>query len=211
MNRKQKENEEKLFKAVQDLKDSFFGLKQPYTRYCYDRTEENGLVFNWGKADAFAAVLFEFSPQTRVYGEDLEKAVRLFFRVTVRLLDAICHSGDWIFVSFRKLAETALKSSPEEESVYERIVKNHSTKIDDHFPDGSFWPEYEDFCTFMGQVDSERFYYCVKYTVEAFLDDRRLNVLDRDQLTESVITRISRLSAAIERDLLRTDAAWEDE
>ena len=211
MNRKQQENEDKIFKAIQDLKDSMFGMKQPYIRYCYDRTDEDGLVFNGERAEDFVASLCEFCPQTRTYCSELEPVMPLFFRVTVKLLAAICNSGDWMFVSFRKLAKTALKGSPEEESVYERIASSHQHMIDKMFSEDDFWPDYDLLCDYMGRVDAEGFYLCVKHTLEKFLDDRRLNVLDRDQLTDSVVARISRLSAAFERDLKRIEDPWEDE
>ncbi len=211
MNRKQRENEDKVFKAIQDLKDSIFGMRQPYIRYCYIHTDEDGLVFCDEKAEIFVTLLCSFCSGTRTYSEEWGAVMPLFFRVTARLLAAICNSGDWIFVSFRKLAKAAMKSSPEEESVYERIVDSHRAQIDQTFPSGVFWPDYESFRSFMGQMDPEDFYLCVKHTLEDFLDDQNLNVLDRDQLTDSVIARMSRLSAAIERDLRRAEPQMEDE
>lgn len=211
MNQKQAENEDKIFKAIQDLKDSMFGMKQPYIRYCYDHTDEDGLVFNKEKAEVFVENLCEFSTKTRTYRGELIPVMPLFFRVTVMLLAAICNSGDWVFVSFRKLAKAALKSSPEEESTYDRIVESHRSQINRMFSANIFWPDYELLRACLGQVDAEDFYLCVKHTLEAFVDDRRLNVLDRDQLTESVVARISRLSATVERDLKRAEDPWEDE
>ena len=211
MNRKQQENEDKIFSAIQDLKDSMFGMKQPYTRYCYIHSDEDGYVFSEEKAEVFLTLLCSFSPETRTYNPEWGAVMPLFFRVTLRLLAAICNSGDWIFVSFRKLAKTAMKYSPNEKSVYERIVDSHREQIDRAFPSGSFWADYESFCTFMGFIDPEAFYQCVKNTLERFLDDQHLNVLDRDQMTDSVVARISRLSAAIERDLKRAEPQTEDE
>ena len=205
MNEKQRTNEEQIFKAIQDLKDSVFGLKQPYIRYCYTYSEEEGYQFSIPMADAFAEELSDIARQMPTYCEELSEVMDLFFRMIPRLLAAICASGDWIFASFRKLAETALKDSPEEESVLERIVNGHRDVIDETFPDGSFWPVYDAFCSYMGRVDNDAFYRCAKNGVEGFLDERRLNVLDSDRATAGVVARISRLAASIDRDLSRRE------
>ena len=209
MNQKQYKNEEKIFHAIQELKDSIFGLRQPYIRYCFSNTEEEGYVFQEEKACEFARQLGKCARSTRTYCEELEPVIELFFRVTLRLLAAICSSGDWVFVSFRKIAKTALKDTPDEESTLERIVRREKKHIDRMFAEEEFYPEYEEFCSYMGRVDAEGFYLCVKHGVENFLDDNHLNALDRDRVTDSVVAKISRLSASVERDLLRAD--WEDE
>lgn len=210
MNQKQFENEDKIFQAIQDLKDSIFGLKQPYIRYCYEYTEEDGYVFSRERTGVFAHRLTMCARETRTYSEELSAAIPLFFEMCAMLLAAICGKGDWIFVSFRKIAKAALKSSPEEESVLERIVKNSQEDIDDMFPDGAFWVLYEEFRPYMGQVDAEGFYLCVKHALEDFLDEHHLNALDKDKATESMVARINRLSAAIERDLSRSEFSGED-
>lgn len=210
MNDRQAENEEKIFDAIQDLKDSIFGMKQPYIRFCYRRTED-GIEFDREKTAQFAAELTELSHHTLAYSEELEPVMPLFFEMCAMLLAAICGRGDWIFVSFRKIARTALKASPEEESTLERIVQSHKETIDFSFPDGSFFPLYDAFNSYMGHVESNDFYHTVKYTLENFVDSHRLNVLDRDRMTENVTARIHRLSAAIERDLNRGEESEEDE
>ena len=135
----------------------------------------------------------------------------LFFEMCAWLLDAICGKGDWIFVSFRKIAKTAMKTSPEEESTLDRLVRNCRGEIDFSFPDGEFWPLFDAFQSYMGQVDAESFYLAVKHSLEDFLDDNRLNALDKDRATDSMVARINRLSASIERDLSRWEDAEEDE
>lgn len=211
MNQRQRENEEKIFKAVQDLKDSVFGLKQPYISYCYTYSQEDGYRFVPAKAEYFAAELSRCAAGTRTYSEELSEVMPLFFRTVVRLLAAICGSGDWVFVSFRKLAKTALKSDPTEESVLERIVESHRAAINKMFWEEEFWPEYEAFNAYMGRVDAENFYLCAKHAVEDFVDEQRLNVLDRDRMTEGVVARISRLAAAIDRDLERPEMGEEND
>ena len=210
MNRKQKANEEKIFKAIQDLKDSIFGLKQPYIRYCYTVTEDDGYVFDREKAKFFAGLLAKYSRSTRRYSEELAPVMPLFFEMCAMLLAAICGKGDWVFVSFRKIAETAVKSSPEEESTLNRIVCSYGDEIDSLFPDGAFRKIYLEFESYMGRVSGEDFYYTVKYTLEDFLDDQQLNMLDKDKMTAGTVARINRLSAAIERDLNRSGEAEED-
>lgn len=210
MNRRQKINEEQVFKAIQNLKDSIFGLKQSYTRYCYRVTEEDGYVFDREKAKFFAGLLSKYSSYTRKYSEELAPVMPLYFEMCAMLLATICGKGDWVFVSFRKIAETAVKSSPEEESTLNRIVSRYWDELDSMFPDGAFRTLYEEFDSYMGRVSGEAFYYTVKYTLEDFLDDNSLNVLDRDRMTESAVARINRLAASIERDLCRTDEPGED-
>ena len=147
---------------------------------------------------------------TSRYSEELAPVMSLFFEMCAMLLAAICGKGDWVFVSFRKIAETAVKSSPEEESTLNRIVSSYGDEIDSLFPDGAFRKIYLEFESYMGRVSGEDFYYTVKYTLEDFLDDQQLNVLDKDKMTAGTVARINRLSAAIERDLNRSGEAEED-
>ena len=211
MNTKQQANEEKIFKAIRDFKDSVFGLRQSYTTFCYTRSDEDGEVFSMDKMTVFAFELYVYSRQTKEYTDELEKILASYFRMVLMLLHAICSSGDWIFVSMRKLAEAALKSSTEDESTLDRIVSSHRSRIDRAFPDGAFWQEYELFCCDMGRVDNEAFYLSVKHALEKFLDEHRLNVLDRDSSTDAVVARLSRLAASVERDLARGLVSEESE
>ena len=211
MNQRQRENEDRIFHAIQDLKDSVFGLKQPYISFCYISSSEDGYLFSIEKAFSFADELSQYAKQTRTFSAELSDVMPLFFRTIVKLLAAICGSSDWTFVSFRKLAKTALKNTPEETSVLERIVESHRAVIDDMFTNNEFWPEYEAFRSYMGHIDGEAFYLCAKHAVEDFVDDHKLNVLDRDQLTDGVVARISRLAAAIDRDLERPAVPGEGE
>lgn len=210
MNLRQRQNEDRIFKAIQDLKDSIFGLRQSYIPFCYTNDQEDGYRFSEEKTALFVAELSEYAGRTRTYSDELKEAMPLFFEVSLKLLAAICSSGDWVFVSFRKLANAAMKDSSEEESTFERIVASHRAPIERMFPTDSFWLPYEKFCGYMGRVNAENFSLCVKHTVEDFLDDHCLNCLDKDQLTESIVARISRLSASIERDLDRAEFPEED-
>ena len=203
MNAKQQANEDKIFKAIRELKDSVFGLKQSYTPFCYTRTGEEGETFSMEKMEAFSAELTAFGKQAAEYTDELELLLPAFFRAVLMLLDAICSSSDWVFVSIRKLAETALKNSAEEESTLDRIVKSYRGKISVMFPEGEFWTAYEQVSRDMGRVDNESFYRSVKHALEAFLDEHRLNVLDRDSSTDAVVARMYRLAASVERDLAR--------
>ena len=211
MNQRQRQNEDRIFKAIQDLKDSIFGLRQSYIPFCYTNDREDGYRFSEEKTAIFVAELSEYSGGTRTYSDELKEVMPLFFEVSVKLLAAICSSGDWVFVSFRKLANAAMKDSSEEESTFDRIVASHRAQIDKMFPADSFWEPYAKFCGYMGRVNAENFSLCVKHTVEDFLDDRHMNCLDRDQTTEHIVARISRLAAAVERDLNRSEIPEEDE
>lgn len=203
MNAKQKANEDKIFKAIRDFKDSVFGLRQSYMPFCYTRSGEDGDVFSMEKMTAFARELTGYAKQTKEYTDELEGVLSGYFPTVLMLLHAICSSGDWMFVSMRKLAEAALKSSVEDESTLDRIVSSYRSRIDRAFPCGEFWQEYEAFCRDMGRVDNEAFYLSVKHALEAFLDEHRLNVLDRDSSTDAIVARLSRLAASVERDLAR--------
>ncbi len=204
MNAKQRANEDKIFKAIRDFKDSVFGLRQSYVPFCYTHSREDGDVFSVEKMSVFAFELFVYARQTKEYTDELKQVLSSYFRMVLMLLHAICSSGDWIFVSMRKLAEAALKSGTESESTLDRIVKSHTDRIDSAFPDGEFWEEYEMFCRDMGRVDNEAFYLSVKHALETFLDEHQLNVLDRDSSTDAVVARLSRLAASVERDLARS-------
>lgn len=197
----QQKHEDEIFQAIQDLKDSIFGLKQPYTPYCYEDIPGQGYVFSPAKTGEFVGQLCALAREVRSYREELEPVLPLFFSMTVRLLSAICGSGDWVFVSFRKIAKTALKSEPDEESTLDRIVSSHRHLLDLHFPEGEFWADFDVFSHYMGRVDPDSFYMCVKHTVERYLDCRRLNPLDSPRTTQAITTRIHRLSAAIEQEL----------
>lgn len=205
MNKTQKENEEKLFKAIQDLKDSIFGLKQPYIPLCYDISPERGYEFNSRKMRALVDELTETSKTVRSYQAEFAPILPLFFELCFKFLAAVCNPSDWIFVSIRKIANTLYRHAPGADSTFDRMLRNNRNTIDNLFAQDEFWPLYEDFSARIDELDFQGFSQCVKHTVETYIDNHHLNTLDHDQATQSIITRLNRVSSTIQRDVSRFD------
>ena len=203
MNETRISNEQKIFSAIQELKDSIFGLKQSYTEFCYDYSEETGLFLDPEKTNDFANNLLETSKPVRYYDSDFEEIFPLFIKMSVIFLDATCNPSDWLFVSIRKIGKTIYEEDPQQKSTFEIMVNNAKEAINSHHDSKQFWDTYELFQSKSSLINMRNFGQYVKLSVERFIDDNGLNYLDDTKATEMLISRINRTSSIIAKEVQR--------
>lgn len=203
MNDKLIENEKKIFDAIQELKDSIFGLNQSYADFCYQYSAEYGYTLDQSKLESFAQSLSETAKQVKHYEGAFEPVLPLFFRMSIMFLAAACNPSDWLFVSIRKLGNTVYKANTEEKSVFDIMVEDSSKYLDEYFEDNIFRTTYEQFSDAISNVDMTNFGQCTKRALERFIDDNNLNTLNDDVATQNIISRMQRTSVMIARDIQR--------
>ena len=203
MNDKQIENEKKIFDAIQELKDSIFGLNQSYADFCYQYSAEYGYTLDQLKIESFAQALSETAMQVKYYEGAFEPVLPVFFRMSIMFLAAACNPSDWLFVSIRKLGNTVYKANTEEKSIFDIMVEDSSKYLDEYFEGNVFWEIYKQFSDLISNVDLTNFGQCVKRALERFIDDNNLNTLNDDAATQNIVSRMRRTSVMIARDIQR--------
>lgn len=199
------ENERKIFDAIQDLKDSIFGLKQSYTSFCYDHFNSDGYStydLSQEKMLLFIEKLCDTARNVKYYHEDYDAVLPSFFAMTILFLTAACNPSDWLFVSIKKIGSTVYKSGSEK-SVFDIMVEDSTGTINGRYEDDCFWVEYRKFNKSIENVDLTDFEQCVKRTLERFIDDNNLNTLNDPLATNNIIARLNRTSSFINRELQR--------
>lgn len=191
MTNKQRENEQKILKVIQQLKDSIFGMDMSYTEYCYHRGEEITYLDNQ-KLDSFIAELLINAQHTTSYRPEFESILPSFFRLVIKYIDKACPISDRRFVSIRKIAEIVYKPTTEYRSTFD-IMVNDLTGMFDLL----FLEEYSDFSRRITGIDHESFYRCVKGAVESFIDAHNLNCLSNDLVTDQTVAKINQVAARI--------------
>lgn len=200
---KSKWKTKKIFDAIQELKDSIFGLNQSYADFCYNYSFENGYYLDQSKLIAFSTSLANTAKQVKYYDSVYAKVLPLFFKMAVMFLAAACNPSDWLFVSIRKLGTAVYKTSAEEQSIFDIMVEDSSAFLDEYFSDKSFQEVYNQFSKEITTIDMDNFGQCVKRAIERFIDENELNTLNDDVATQNIISRMARTSAIITRDLQR--------
>lgn len=196
-------NEKKIFDAIQGLKDSIFGLNQPYTDFCYSHSLEEGYTLDLSKLSEFSTSLANTAKQVKYYDATFEPVLPLFFKMAVMFLAAACNPDDWLFVSLRKLGDTVYKTNASEQSVFDIMVENDSKYLNEYYQDKAFQAIYNQFSEEIAFLDMTNFAQCVKQAIERFIDENELNTLNDDIATRNIILRIQRSSEMITRDMLR--------
>lgn len=202
----QKENEQKIFDAIQNLKDNIFGATQSYTEFCYlSENSEKGytLRLDDNKLQDFAKELSDTAKNVEEYTSDYSKVLPVFFRMAVMFLTAACNPDDWIFLSIRKLGRTVYKKDVSEQSVFDIMVQDSSHYIKEYFPEGTFNVEYTLFNDSIVGVDLTNFELCVKHALEHFIDNHKLNSLDDYAYTKRILAQINRSASLIRHDILK--------
>ena len=182
------ENEKKLLKAIQQFKDTAFGLESRYTPYCYEYV--NGVRrLNEEKVGAFVSELEELAKRSSFYTDALTGLIDKFLRVVIRYMDCTFAPNEYKFVSIRKLADTVYKQSSTQNSTFDILITDQRNKFDRHH-----YSLYEDFAKDIVNVDQTAFYRCVKTALDAFVDDHQLNCLHDDEKTAELVARINQYS-----------------
>lgn len=182
------ENEKKLLKAIQQFKDTAFGLESKYTPYCYEYID--GLrQLNGEKVDAFIAELEGLAKGNSLYTDALMDLIDKFLRIVIRYMDCTFAPNEYKFVSIRKLADTIYKQSATQNSTFDILITDQRNKLDPYH-----YSLYEDFTKNIVSVDQTAFYRCIKTALDAFVDGHQLNCLHDDKKTADLIARINQYS-----------------
>lgn len=203
-----KTNEEKIFDVIQDLKDSIFGLKNSYVKYCYSETNE-GLYWDNRKSENFIEELLKHAKMTSTYNAQFEGLIVLAFELTLKFILHACNFEEQQFVSLRKIIKTTQKRSKEEQSVFEIMVERQKGYFD-----MIYFDKLKLFCDQIIDVNFDDFYKSCKHAIEAFIDSHNLNSIKNDKATSELVLRISRLSnitAAEIRKYANINGVYRDE
>ena len=191
-----KENEAKVFEAIQSLKDSVFGLKASYVPFCYTARKQ-GMSFDWEKYEGFVDGLCACAEEVSGYTDSIGLRLREFFGLVIRFVDLICPADDRCFASFKKLALTVPREEGCPRSVFEVIIQSYMERDE---LDAAFLKEYESFTAGMLLEDFEVFYRCEKIAVEKFVDRHALNCLRSSEETMRAVSEIQDLAMRLQRE-----------
>lgn len=182
------ENEKKLLKAIQQFKDTAFGLESRYTSYCY---EYIGGVrqLNEEKVEAFITELEELAKRSSFYTDALTSLIDKFLRVVIRYMDCTFAPYEYKFVSIRKIADTVYKQSLTQVSTFDILITDQKQKMDPYY-----YSLYENFTKDIVDADQSAFFRCIKTSLDAFVDEHQLNCLHDDQETAELVARINQYS-----------------
>lgn len=197
MTKKQYENEQRILKAIQQLKDSLFGMDMSYIDYCYYRGEDVCYLDN-EKLESFASELFLNAKNTAMYRPEFESILPSFYKLVIKYIDKACPISDRRFVSIRKIAEVVNKPSADYRCPFDIMIDDLKEMFD-----LIFLSEYSEFSRKIVGIDHESFYRCVKGSVEAFIDSHNLNCLSNDLLTDQTVVKINQLAGRIRVDQRR--------
>lgn len=188
MTEKQRINEEKVFDAIQDLKDSVFGLKNSYVRFCYSDSE-SGRFWDNSRVDIFIDEIIENAKKSSYYKSEFASDIKLILELILKFIHKVCPFEDQRFVSIRKIVKTAEKPTTDYKSVFEIMIETQNQYFD---------MEYQNKCNelFLNitGIDFQSFYKCIKHGIEAFIDSKGLNILNDDDMTREVLARIKRVT-----------------
>ena len=191
----EKTNEEKIFDAIQDLKDSLFGLKNSYANYCYSESS-NGLYWNNNKSERFIEEIISQAKSTKTYNEEFEPIIRAALELSLKFILHACNFEEQQFVSLRKIIKTMEKDIEGEPSVFEIMVNRQKGYFDNIYLE-----KLEQFSLKMVGIDFEAFYKCCKHAIESFIDKNNLNSINSNRVTSEIVLRINRLSKITSSEL----------
>ena len=191
-----RENERKVFDAIQSLKDSVFGLKSSYVPFCYT-AKKRGMSFDWEKYELFVEELCECAKEVEGYSEAIGERLREFFGLVLLFVDLFCPQDDRCFSSFKKLALTVLESGGSKGSLFDAIILDYVERDE---TDDAFRSDYKSFSSKIAEVDNETFYRCEKIAVENFIDRHALNCLRSSEETMRAVSEIQNIAMRLQRD-----------
>ena len=203
-----KTNEEKIFDVIQDLKDSIFGLKNSYVKYCYSETD-GSLFWDNKKSEKFIKELLEHAKMTSTYNAQFEGLIVLAFELILKFILHACNFEEQQFVSLRKIIKTTQKESKEDQSIFEIMVEQQKGYFD-----MVYFDKLQLFSDQIIEVNFDDFYKSCKHAIEAFIDSHNLNSIKNDKVTSELVLRISRLSnitAAEIRKYANINGVYRDE
>lgn len=188
----QKKNEERIFCAIQKLKDSVFGMNSSYVNYCYSYKDGFYHMDN-EKMNYFILELVDLAKTTQTYQDEFEQRIYDILFLGIKYIEMFCPFDDQNFAGLRKIAESAYKTSLDYKSTFDILINDQKEQLD-----LAFLNKYEDFTSNIIKVDFQKFYKCIKHSLEAFIDKNNLNCLYAEELTNKVVFKIERLSQTIQ-------------
>ena len=191
-----RENEAKIFEAIQNLKDSVFGLKASYVPFCYT-ARKRGMSFDWEKYELFVDELCKCAEEVEGYTETIGERLREFYGIVIRFVDLFCPQDDRCFASFKKLALTVSEDGGSKGTLFDAIMRDYVERDE---LDDAFRRAYESFSAKIGGEDFAAFYRCEKIAVEHFIDRHELNCLRSSEETLRAIEEIQRATMRLQRD-----------
>lgn len=184
----EKTNEERIFDSIQELKDSLFGMKLSYVRYCYSKSE-SGLYWDNQKSERFIQELLNCSKESRCYDETFDDLIMTVFELSLKFILHASNFDEQRFVNLRKIIKTTEKFNISDKSVFEIMVDTQKKYFD-----LVFLRKCDDFSKKIASIEFDKFYRCCKHGIELFIDNKKLNTILNDDLSMQMVSRINRLA-----------------
>lgn len=196
-------NKERLFNAIQNLKDCAFGANTSYMPFCYSYS--NG-EYSWDdkKLDEFVDALVKYASNCVYYRPDFERALYLFYSLTIKFISASCNSDEQTFVSLRKIAKVTEKE-PGIKCTYEYLIEEQRAYIDRHFNSEEYWSNYREFIGLLELTNYDDFLGTINYSLQKFIDEHELSLFADTAVINSMIMRINRTSSQITGEFRRRE------
>lgn len=201
-------NKERLFNAIQNLKDCAFGMQASYVPLCYSHDADD-LVWDEQKKENFIRDLICFASNKHNYTPDLERPIYLFFDITLKFIAAACRFSEQAFVSLRKIAKVAYKPEPEKKCTFEYLIEAEKVNIDKKFNESTYWSNYDEFITYLIRIDNDLLFSCIKYALEEFVDNRELSAFSDTVAINNMITRVNRTASIILAEMRKRESSLE--
>lgn len=188
-----RENESAIHNAIQDLKDSIFGLKQPFSVMGIISDTEHGPTIDSEKLSPFISELENIAKTLPDHDDGIERVLKQFWIVAIKFLIVSCREEDWNFQSIKKLAGAVEKADVETDSVFDILISDARHDLSMAYPgDEEFWALYREFSLGIIDCDTNKFLLLNKHTLERYIDNHLLNTLESPEATNQIISQIER-------------------
>lgn len=203
MTEQAQKNKDRLFNAIQNLKDCAFGMNASYMPFCYSYLND---TYNWdeNKLGEFISTLVGYAPNCVYYHAEFDRSLYLFYSLTIRFISAACNSNEQTFVSLRKIAKVTEKN-PGIKSTFEYLIEEQETFINRHFDAETYWLEYREFVDILDKTNYNDFFGTINYTLQKFIDEHSLSLFSDTAVINSMIMRINRTSSQITSEFRRRE------
>lgn len=178
-----KYNEERILQKYQKVKDTIFGLDQPFFRQFYTYTARQGYQYDENEADLLIKSILEYCDKEE---QLFYSIMQDFLDVGLKFLFATCNSDDWIYISFVKLSEIIEKLEEDWVTTMDVMVGDEQETLNRTFGD-EFNETYQRLTNAILGKDLSEFPRYVKKSLEKHIDAKGLNSLDDDILTDEIL------------------------
>ena len=195
--------EKKILDAIQQLKDSVFGMETSYAQYCYSVNEHKSEL-DFEKVNQFIYKLINYASADSRFTAELKPLIQDFLTITLQYLDSTFASYEYKFSSIRKIAYTIRKNNAEQKSTFDILI----TDVEQDLSTDCF-ALYKKFTNDILSVDQESFYLCIKHALEKFVDEHGLNCIDDENAVDQMVSKIHQLAYRVKldnRQLIRAKA-----